>query len=160
MESKSFVMYYAESIRGSSGVNTTPDEEKTPEGIKQAIDRHNAVLLGGDHDPYQFNIIRRVRTQTRTDDGRLLSRSVFENAIEVYPAEPCNVPRYYVKPYDHKRNGFEVLYSTFDPVKAVEYCRRNPDSYVEDRHGRIIYKNDTVAKRIVHRQLKEMGIID
>ena len=44
MESKSFVMYYAESIRGSSGVNTTPDEEKTPEGIKQAIDRQVTEL--------------------------------------------------------------------------------------------------------------------
>lgn len=134
------VSFFAQSLCGYASLCVNSD---TPDVVKQEIDTANLNSLKNDHDMEQFTIIRRTCRTTRTDDDKFCTRSTFENAIEIYPPVPCAIPRYYVKPYDHKKTAYccKILASTFDRIKAIDICNRNEDSFVTHRNGTILYTN-------------------
>ena len=136
MEKRYRVYYKANGLHGY-GLNTTPDEEKTPAGIRAAIDRQNAVAKEHDNAPEQYSIYRVSVLSVFDDDDILCSRSAFETRTEIYPAEPDKTPRYTVK---HGNGRTPHIMSSYDVIKAVTVCENFPGSYVEKNTGEIVYR--------------------
>ena len=143
MEKRYRVYYKAHGLHGY-GLTPNPDEEKTPAGIRAAIDRQNEAAKEHDHAPEQYAIYRVSVLSMFDDEGILCSRSEFEARTEIYPAEPDTTPRYTVKNGDGRTPH---IMSSYDVIKAVTVCENFPGSYVEKNTGEIVYRSSKTERR-------------
>ena len=141
MNNRYFVSYHARCINGSFGLMTTPEDEKTPEGIKRVIDRNNKKAKDSDHKPEQYQIIRTCVQLVTDDNGVFVCRSVFDTVVEVYPSEPDKTPRYSVR-YFKPNYSVSCMISSFDKMKAINCCNNNVGTYVVDESkNKVIFDN-------------------
>lgn len=136
MEKRYSVYFKVNGLHGY-GISLYGDEDKTPEGIRAAIDRQNERAKKHDHAPEQYAIYRVSVLAVFDDDGIMCSRSEFEARTEIYPAEPDPTPRYTVKNGDGRTPH---IMSSYDVIKAVTVCENFPGSYVEKNTGEIVYR--------------------
>lgn len=143
MKEVTFTMFDALGSVSGCGLCIPTEQKKTPEGVREFIDRRNRTMREEDHDPEQFYIYRETYSRIFDDNGHLVTETHFKCRTELYPAEPDKTPRYYVMYYDRRDSGYgcECFTSTFDPAKAVDRCNHISGTYVKDRTGKVIFEN-------------------
>lgn len=149
------IYYKAKTINGWGSVNSNPEQEKTPEGIKEAIDYSNKEAIKNDHLPNKYQIIKYTVCSVYDEKGIFVERSTHEQVIEAYPLSAPKFPYYYVIYEDKKKctcNLYGIHAGTYNPVKAIQMSEHIPGTYVEkkvnafdnynpDKPGEIVYRN-------------------
>lgn len=80
-------------MNGRGGIITNPDDEKSVEGCRAAIDRRNAWAQGNAaaYDvgckPQQYLIVKHIWNRCFYPDGTFMEENTKVKTVEVYPAE-------------------------------------------------------------------------
>lgn len=139
------------------GLNLTPEQSKSPEGIRKVIDDYNYANKLNDRKPEQFYIYKIVSSRSFDDNGIVIDDTTVKTKVETYPVTPDETPRYYVIAANKKTvigNSEGVIESSYNVVKAVSACERNTGSYVV-RATVVRFKNIEKSGEIVYRCSKQ-----
>ena len=165
MKRNTKIYYHAESIDGYSGLYADDEEQKTPAGIRAAIDRANAKQKAADFRTLRYIIIRDTVETVRDDNGQFVCRSSFQTVTEIYPAEVDQTPYYGVKYLDAKYSNFGCEYysGSYSKEKAIYDCNRIPGTIVVNRiTGETVYTRQDQKKTKTNNtfQLKKNTIVE
>lgn len=131
------VRFYAKGLHGW-GLDASPDEVTSIDGIRNAIDRAGEYQRSHDNPIEQYSIFREEISTEVDEFGRLVNRSTVETRIEVYPAEIPGDP-YYMVIRDKDQIPNKV--GSYDVVRMVKFCEKTPGSYVKNlKTGEIVYR--------------------